>query len=276
VERLLLLVGVLVGSFALPSTGLRATPVAQGAQAQGAVLLRYRYAAGQTVAYAVRDRMVSASATARTTALLTFRQRLRVTRVSATGVATVVLSESSHTLTTTSGGHRSVVTQPGQPSRTMALYPNGQSSVSAVRPTAGGPAMSAPVFPVRPVLPGVRWSRPGVLTLGGFTVRSLVIPDTEHLTFTGYGVVDGERVADVTIAVRVQRLGMAKPNGARPAARVMVTSSTTSTLSIGLASGDQVRVVQDRTTTVREITGARSTVPGVLSTLTTQTEINRI
>jgi len=84
-----------------------------------------------------------------------------------------------------------------------------------------------------------------------------VIPVTEHLTFTGYGVVDGERVAEVTITVRVQRPGMAPPSGVRPTARVMVTSSTTSTLSIGLASGDQVRVVQDRTTTVRAMTGAR-------------------
>ncbi len=132
------------------------------------------------------------------------------------------------------------------------------------------------MFPARPVSPGDRWSRPAALTLGGSSVRPLVIPVTEHLTFTGYGVVDGERVAEVTITVRVQRPGMAPPSGVRPTARVMVTSSTTSTLSIGLASGDQVRVVQDRTTTVRAMTGARSAAPGVLSTLTTHTEINRI
>lgn len=275
--RSVLFVGVLVGSLALSSTGHRATPVAQGAQTQGAVLLRYRYAPGQTVAYAFRERIVSASATARTTtALLTFSQRLRVTRVSATGVATAVVSESPHTLTTTSGGHRSVVTQPGQPPSAMALYPDGRSSVRAARPTAGGGAVSAPVFPARPVSPGDRWSRSAVFTLGGFTVRPLVIPDTERLTFIGYGVIDGERVAEVTIAVRVQRPGMAPPGGVRPTARVLVTSSTTSTLSIGLASGDQVRVVQDRTTMVRAMTGARSAAHGVLSTLTTHTEINRI
>ncbi len=125
--RSVLFVGVLVGLLALASTSLRATPIAQGTQVRGTVLLRYRYAPGQTVAYAFHERMVSASATARTTtALLTFRQRLRVTRVSATGVATAVLNESPHTLTTTSGGHRSVVTQPAQPSSAMALYPDGR------------------------------------------------------------------------------------------------------------------------------------------------------
>lgn len=121
--------------------------------------------------------MISTSATARTTtSLLTYIQRLHVVHVSATGVATASLSESRHTLTTTSGGHSNVVTQPGQPASTMTLYPDGRSHIRTLRSTTSGTAANAPVFPVSP---GAQWSRPGILALGGFFVRPPMIPTTE-------------------------------------------------------------------------------------------------
>ncbi len=260
--RSLMLAGVLVGLLALSAAGLGDRPVAQASR--GAVLLRYRFAPGETLAYAYRERLVSTSSTApTTTALLTFRQLQHVIRVLTTGVATAQFSESPHTLTTTRSEHTSVVTQSGQPPSTMVLYPAGSSS------------QNAPLFPAHPVSPGDRWSRPAALTLGSFFVRPPVISDTEHLTFTGYGIVNGERVAEVTIAVRVQRPGTAPPGSMWPNARVLVTSSATSTLSIGLTSGALVRVVENRTTTTREIKGTRSTAPGGWFTLMTHTELRR-
>ena len=158
--RSLTLIGVIVGSLALSSTGLRGTPVMQASR--GAVLLRYHYALGETMAYAYRERITSTSATARTTtALRTYRQRLHVVRGSAAGVATAAFSESRRTLTTTTSGHSSVVTQPVQLASTMALYPDGRSYIRSAHSTTGGTAGTAPVFPAYPVAPGAQWSRPG-------------------------------------------------------------------------------------------------------------------
>ena len=243
--------------------------------------MRYRFVAGETLTDAYREHLTSTWATVQTapvtttTGLLTYRQRLHVVHVSASGVATIAVSESTHTLTKTTGLHSTVGTQPGQPASTGLFYPDGGTYMLNPHSKQIGNAGHVPLFPSRPVSPGAHWNRRGVFYLGGVFVQPPV-PVMEHLTFTGYGVVHGERVAEITIAVQAQKAGKAPPGGVWSNAPIMTNDTVTSTLSIGLSSGYLVRLVQDKTTTVREIVGKRSTTPGGWFRLATHTEMRRV
>ncbi len=279
-KRPTLLVSLLVGLLALSSTGMRDVPVAQSKSS--AVFLRYHYAPHETLTYTFRERITDTSAAASTapvtttTALVTYRQRLRVAHVSALGAATAEVSESTHTITTTTGARSMVATQPGQATSVMDLYPDGRIYIQALRSTSAGNAGHVPVFPARSVAPGAQWVRRVTHNLGRFFVTPPVITITEHLTFTGYGVVNGERVAEIAIAVKAQRSGEAPPGSVWPKAPVTTTYTATSTLSIGLSSGYIVRSVEDSATTVREASGKRSVAPGGWFTLATHSAMRHI
>ncbi len=195
------IVGALGAALWAPLTPARAAHVQGGGG--GAVLLRYRFSAGQLVAFAATasetvtlESPLTPGRATTTLQHISAQLNQHVLSVDAAGVATIAQRESALAITTTLNGQAHTQTVPSIDAGTIVIAPNGGTHVNIIsnRALAINVQASA-MFPSYPVAPGARWSmtQSGTLALSAGPGSPLHV--SVQSTLTGFGYADGEPVA---------------------------------------------------------------------------------